>query len=165
MKPFIASAFLASISTPTAFADIEPKAAADFVLSTCLPAMTDPAYVPMIAKEQGWPLISIVPVAKEEKRAQWLTPNFKVTISQYKNGVRSCLVVFSFAKMEREPFFAAIFPALELTPRGGQYGDVTVPGLDLRNESYVDRRRGLSLGIISKAGTVVSFSLWSTIIE
>jgi hypothetical protein len=157
---FIAAAFLAA---PTAFADIGPKAAADFVLSTCLPAMTDPAYAPMIAQEQGWPLLSVVPVAKEERRAQWLTPDFKVTISQYKNGARSCWVIFNLAKVERGPFFAAIFPALELTPRGGQWGDVTVQ--DLRNESYVDRRRELSVGIISKAGTVVSFSLWSTIIE
>lgn len=157
---FIAASFLAA---PTAFADIGPKAAADFVLSTCLPAMTDPAYVPMIAQEQGWSLLSVVPVAKEERRAQWLTPNFKVTISQYKNGARSCWVIFNLAKAEREPFFATIFAALELTPRGGQWGDVTVQ--DLRNESYVDRRRELSLGIISKAGTVVSFSLWNTIIE
>jgi hypothetical protein len=74
----------------------------------------------MIAQEQGRPLLSVVPAAKEERRAQWLAPNSKVTISQYKNGDRGCLITFNFAKVEREPFFKTIFPALELRPRGGE---------------------------------------------
>jgi hypothetical protein len=56
----LAAVFATVTSMPArsdAVATVDPKAAAEFVLKTCLPAMDDLANVEMIARENNWLLL------------------------------------------------------------------------------------------------------------
>src|SRR5258708_30977360 len=70
----VAALTLAAI-TPALGADIEPKAAVDFLLSTCLPAMDDLANVERIAQEKNWFRLSDLPPTEHvTTTAHWRAP-------------------------------------------------------------------------------------------
>ncbi len=116
---------------------MEPKAAVDFVLSTCLLAMGDLANVKKIAEEEGWSRVSdVLPLNTkiEKSRAQWQAPDFyELTSSLLLKGMeRRCFIVFRPAKVERDGFLEAISVALELK----SHCDNTFPQSGWRREVY-----------------------------
>jgi hypothetical protein len=155
------AAFLVVASTPGLAADVEPKAAVDFVLSTCLPAMDDLANVDKIAQERGWlRLPDLLPLNPEieKSRAQWQAPGFYVLTHHLliRGMEHKCFVTFGPAKVERDEFYQAISAVLELMPKS----DSTFPQSGWRHESYeIIGQKPQQLSITSRGGAMLSSSI------
>src|SRR3984957_7955610 len=79
----LAAVFVSAASIPARsdeVAVIDPKAAAEFVLKTCLPAMDDLANVEMMAREHNWFPLPYIPSNSKSvtSRSRWRVNGFFV---------------------------------------------------------------------------------------
>jgi hypothetical protein len=154
MRKIIAALTLIAI-TPALAADIEPKVAADFLLSTCLLAMEDVAKVEKVAQEQGWKRLS-EPLSMElvKPRADWKTHDFSMIITDYifpdKGAYRNCFVGFLPNRVQRDGFFEAISGSIELTLESERRFDQQ----RFRFDNYNIVGAGLKLTIMSRDGII-----------
>jgi hypothetical protein len=157
MRKIMGAAALSLAITPAlAASELDPKAAADFVLSTCLPAVEDLAKVEKIAQEKGWKrLPDVLPPSELVKpRANWKTSEFSVLITDYvfpdKGTYRYCFVGFLPNRLARNGVFEAISDNIELTldlDKG--YGQS-----HFRFEVYNIAGQNLKLNVMSRDGFV-----------
>jgi hypothetical protein len=160
MRKIIGLAALTLAASPALAADIEPKAAVEFVLSTCLPAMDDLANVEKIAQEKGWSRVSDdLPLNTEieKSRAHWKAPEFYVITETYllKGIYHHCFVVFRPAKVMRDAFLEAISASIELSLESTR----DFPQTNFRYENYNIVGRKLKLIIASRDGIMRSASI------
>jgi hypothetical protein len=159
MRKIIAALTFAAIITP-AWSDapetVDPKAAAEFVLSTCLPAMDDVVSVERLAQENKW--FQLPTTAQDSKATSphlgWRVNGYTVRTWSFRPGnFPSCFISFRpFKKVDRDGFFEAISAALEMKP-------ATLP-TNTRQEIYGIVGRSLMLLIGTIDGNVASTSIW-----
>jgi hypothetical protein len=93
------------------------KSVADFFLTTCLSAVSDPASIERMASEKGWAKLSPLPASN---RPRWMADGLFVTVFTSGDGsgnpdVPACVVgIRPLLKIKRDEFFDAISASLEL---------------------------------------------------
>ena len=117
----LAAVFASAASIPArsdAVAVIDPKAAADFVLKTCLPAMDDLANVETMAQEKNWFRLPYIPSNSKSvtSRSRWRANGFFIATRTWIDGnLPSCFVgLLPYKKVDRDGFFDAISASMEL---------------------------------------------------
>jgi hypothetical protein len=159
MREIIAALAFAAIVTPAwgdATETTDPKAAVEFVLSTCLPAMDDVASVERLAQENKW--FQLPTTALDSKVTSphlgWRANGYTVRTWSFKPGdFPSCFISLRpFKKVDRDGFFEAISAVLELKP-------ATLP-TNTRQEMYEIVGRPLRLLIGTIDDNVASTSIW-----
>jgi hypothetical protein len=148
-----AAALTLAITPALAASELDPKVAADFVLSTCLPALEDPENVEQQAQDNSWSRLPDPSPSELLKQKAWNAPNsFYVGITEVfvpdKGTLHSCYVGFIPHKMNRGELLTAISGSVELT----LVSDV-VRSL-VRHETYSIVGRNLKLSFTSKDGEV-----------
>jgi hypothetical protein len=179
-------ASVASISARSdAVAVIDPKAAAEFVLKTCLPAMEDLVNVEAIAQENKWFRLPDIPSNSKlvTSRSRWRVNGFSVATWSWIDGnLPSCFVgLLPDIKVDRDGFLDAISASVELKvisewvgpdritdASGHVYNDVELQSspLRFRQETYEiiggwpAKRVGLVLSSRGSDGTVSNASIY-----
>jgi hypothetical protein len=117
----LAAVFASAAGIPArsdAVAVIDPRAAAEFVLNTCLPAMDDLANVETMAKEKNWFRLPYIPSNSESvtSRSRWRANGFFIATWTWIDGnLPSCFIgLLPFQKIDRDGFFDAISTSVEL---------------------------------------------------
>jgi hypothetical protein len=87
---------------------VDPKSAAEFVLSVCLPAMDDVTNVERMAQENNWPHVT--------PRSKWRANGFFIATWVWNDGsLPNCFVgLRPYKKVDRDGFLDAIFASLKL---------------------------------------------------
>jgi hypothetical protein len=117
----LAAVFASAASIPArsdAVAVLDPKAAAEFVLKTCLPAMDDLANVETMAQEKNWFRLPYIPSNSKSvtSRSRWRANGFFIATWIWIDGnLPSCFVgLLPYKKVDRDGFFDAISASVEL---------------------------------------------------
>jgi hypothetical protein len=101
-----------------AVAVIDPKAAVEFVLTTCFPAMDDLANVETMAQEKHWFRLPYIPSTSKSvtSRSRWRADGFFIATWSWIDGnLPSCFVgLLPYKKVDRDGFFGAISASMEL---------------------------------------------------
>jgi hypothetical protein len=142
----------------------DARSVADFVLTTCLSAVADPAAIDVMAREHGWVRAPSVPGrGVPVRQPRWRVDGFFVTMWTPGDGsgnpdVPACFVLIRPSRLvKRDAFFDAISAALDLRP----YKDTTYS--NLRQEMYeiVGTKRKLILSSINEDGTMFGASIFT----
>jgi hypothetical protein len=154
MREIIGAAALTLAITPAlAASELDPKVAADFVLSTCLPALEDPENIEKLAQDNSWSRLPDPSQSELLKQKAWNAPNsFYVGITEApvpdKGTLLSCYVGFIPHKMDRDELLATISGSVELTLVSDAVRSL------VRHEIYSFAGRNLKLSFTSKDGAV-----------
>jgi hypothetical protein len=143
------------------------RSVADFVLTTCLSPVADPAAIDVMAREKGW--VRLPPPPGGPSRAvrvtspRWRVDGFFVTMWTPGDGsgnpdVPACYVLIRPSRLvKRDEFFDAISASLDLRP----YKDATYS--NSRQEMYeiVGTKRKLLFSSINEDGTMFGASIFT----
>jgi hypothetical protein len=166
MRKIIAALALTSITAP-AWADaietIEARTAADFFLSTCLPAMDDVTNVEKMAQENNWPRIPGGGAADSKyttAHSKWRANGIFVTTWTFKAGnAPSCFIGFApYKRVNREEFLEIISTCLPLKLTSEialQQGH--------RTQTYRVTGKGLLLMFGSRDNDATTVSIWKDV--
>jgi hypothetical protein len=145
------------------------RSVADFVLTTCLSAVADPAAIDVMAREKRWVRLPPPPggpsraVAGRLPRSRWRVDGFFVTMWTPGDGsgnpdVPACFVgIRPSREVKRDEFFDAISAALDLRP----YKDTT--SSNFRQETYeiIGTKRKLLFSSSNEDGTMSGASIFT----
>lgn len=144
------------------------RSVADFVLTTCLSAVADPAAIDVMAQEKKWVRLPPPPggpsrAAGRPPRSRWRVDGFFVTMWTPGDGsgnpdVPACFVgIRPSREVKRDEFFDAISAALDLRP----YKDTT--SSNFRQEMYeiIGTKRKLLLSSSNEDGTMSGASIFT----
>jgi hypothetical protein len=162
-------AVIAAMISTAVFAQEQPrvvaqppngKSVADFFLTACLSAVSDPASIERIASENGWAKLSPPPASN---RPRWIADGFFVTVFTSGDGsgnpdVPACVVgIRPPLKVKRDEFFDAISVSLELK----LFNEATNQNFHHETYDIVGTKRRLSFLTNYEDGTMATASIYT----
>jgi hypothetical protein len=158
-RKIIGAAAITLAITPAWGDDTETIDAVEFVLSTCLPAMSDIANIERMAEENNWFHLPTTALNSEytTPHRRWRADDYTVITWSFKERNNpSCFVgMRPYKKVDRDGFVEAVSAALQLKPISNM---LPPSGRQEMYEIVGDRPLKLLIGTIN--GTVVSTSIW-----
>jgi hypothetical protein len=136
------------------------KSVADFFLTTCLSAVSDPTSIERMASEKGWTKLSPPPASN---RPRWIVDAFFVTVFTSGDGsknpdVPACVVgIRPPLRVKRDEFFDTISASLELK----LFNEATIQNFHHETYDIVGTKRKLRFLTNYEDGTMATASIYT----